>query len=101
MSDVTTDAEIAKLKPKDKQYKVYLGRGLHVLVTPSGGKLFRMKFRYNRKEKTLSLGRHPETTLLAANELVTLARRKLWQGIDPSALKQQRKRLMSDRILLQ
>jgi len=50
-----SDIEIKKAKPKDKDYKIADGGGLYLLVTPSGGKLWRVKYRFDGKEKTLYL----------------------------------------------
>jgi hypothetical protein len=40
-----TDSAIRVLKPRDKEYKVADERGLYLLVTPAGGKLWKLKFR--------------------------------------------------------
>ena len=51
-----SDTAIRKIKPKDKAYKISDERGLYLLVTPSGGKLWRMKYRFDGKEKLISFG---------------------------------------------
>lgn len=76
------------LKSKVKQYKVADGDGLYVLVTPAGGRLWRYKYRFAAKEKTLSLGSYPKVSLAEARERHEKARRQLRDGIDPSAQKQ-------------
>jgi len=51
-----TDTAIRNAKPKDKQYKIADGGGLHLLVKPNGSKYWRLKYRYTGKEKVLALG---------------------------------------------
>lgn len=76
------------LKVKEKQYKASDKDGLFVLVTPAGGKLWRIKYRFAGKEKTLSVGQYPEVGLAEARERLEKARKQLRDGIDPSAAKQ-------------
>lgn len=61
--------------------------GLFVFVTPAGGKLWRLRYRYNGKEKTLSLGSYPEVTLLDARRARDTAKEMLKSGRDPSLQK--------------
>ena len=55
-------------KPTAKPYKMGDSGGLYLEVTPSGGKLWRLKFRFGGKEKRLALGAYPVITLKAARE---------------------------------
>ena len=87
----TTDIAIKKAKPKEKQYRIYDEKGLCCVITPSGGKLWRLKYRVNGREKTLSIGKYPEKTLSEARGDRDTARKQVTQGIDPSALKQSEK----------
>lgn len=80
------------LKPKEKQYKVSDADGLFVLVTPAGGRLWRYKYRFAGKEKTLALGQYPEVSLADARERHQEARKALAAGIDPGAQKKTAKR---------
>lgn len=57
---------IEKLKPKEKSYKVSDGNSLYLLVEPAGGKLWRIRYKFDRKEKMLSLGSFPEVSLADA-----------------------------------
>jgi len=86
-----TETAIKALKPKDKQYKKADERGLYLLVTPSGSKLWRFKYRINGREKTLSIGMYPDIKLKKARDRRDEARSLLADGGDPSALKQQQK----------
>ncbi len=61
-----TDAAIRKAKPTNKPFKLFDERGLLVLVTPSGGKLWRFRYRFGGKYKTLGLGVYPDVPLAKA-----------------------------------
>src|ERR1039458_7137877 len=80
-----TDTEIRRSKPGDKPYKLSDGGGLHLMITPSGGKLWRWKYRFEGAEKLMALGRYPEITLAEARERRDAARKQLAKGIDPMA----------------
>lgn len=62
-------------------------RGLHLLVQPSGNRLWRLKYRYLGKEQKLALGTYPEVSLKEAREKVADARRLLAAGTNPAAAK--------------
>lgn len=83
-----TDTAIRTTKPADKPLKLADGGGLFLLVNPKGGKWWRLKYRYEGKEKLLSLGTYPEVGLKDARERREAARKLLSQGIDPSANRQ-------------
>ena len=55
MPQKLTDTAVKMAKPKERPYKLTDGGGLYVFVTPSGGKLWRLKYRFDKKEKLLSL----------------------------------------------
>lgn len=84
-----TDIQIRNIKPKKKQVKIFDGGGLFLVVTPSGGKLWRMKYRYNGKEKLLSFGPYPEISLADARGKKEEARTLVVKGIDPGAAKKE------------
>ncbi|SNR63008.1 Integrase [Methylobacillus rhizosphaerae] len=77
------DVAIRKASPRDKTYKLYDEAGLFIQVTPSGGKWWRFKYRYQGKEKLLSLGTYPDVSLALARERREDARKLLVQDIDP------------------
>lgn len=81
------DMAIRKAAPGAKPYKMADGGGLFVLVTPSGGKLWRLKYRIDGLEKLLSFGKYPDVSLVAAREDAATARRKIADGLDPAAQK--------------
>lgn len=83
-----SDTKIRKAAPAERDYKLADEKGLFLLVRKNGGKLWRMKYRVEGKEKLLSFGPYPDVTLIDARERRDAARRLLRQGIDPSAEKQ-------------
>lgn len=86
-----SDFAIRAAKPRDKSYKLADSQGLFLLVTPSGGKLWRLKFRIAGAEKKLALGAYPDVTLAEARTARDLARKQLAEGTDPAAEKQRDK----------
>ncbi len=82
-----SNAAIKAAKPKIKQQKLSDGRGLYLYITPRGGKWWRFRYRYDGKEKLLSLGTYPDVSLAQARERREAARKQVADGIDPSAAK--------------
>jgi hypothetical protein len=80
-----TDTEARKAKPTAKPYKLADSKGLYLAVMPTGGKLWRWKYRFERKEKLMALGSYPSVSLAQARGLQDDARRLLTGGIDPMA----------------
>lgn len=78
-----TATAINAAKPRDKPYKLADGLGLYLLVAPTGGRLWRMNYRFLGQQKTLSLGSYPEMSLAKAREKRTAAREALADGQDP------------------
>ncbi len=79
-----TDTAIRNIKPSDKPVRIFGGGGLYPEVSPSGGKWWRLNYRFNGKEKRLSLGVYPDVRLKDARERRDEARKLLAQGTDPS-----------------
>jgi integrase len=90
-----SDIQIKKAKPADRQYTLFDGGGLFLLVTPSGGKLWRMKYRVEGREKLLAFGTYPEITLADARQRREDARRLLANGIDPGVVKKAQKQVQT------
>jgi integrase len=84
------DKAIQNLKPKTNPYKTSDSevKGLFILVKPNGSKLWRLKYRFEKKEKSLSFGLYPDVGLKEARTKANEARTLLAKGIDPSATKQ-------------
>ena len=87
LSEIT----VRTIKPQEKELKLFDGGGLFLLVTRSGGKLWHFKYRFDGKEKKLSLGAYPEISLLDARQKRDEARRQLANGIDPCAVRKAQK----------
>lgn len=86
-----TDAAIRSAKPAEKPRKLFDGEGLYLEIAPSGGKWWRLKYRWAGREKRLSLGTYPEVTLLEARRRRDDAKRMLADGSDPSAERRSQK----------
>jgi integrase len=87
-----TEARVRSAKSLEKPYKMSDRAGLYCLVSPAGSKLWRLKFRFDGKEKLLSLGEYPRISIADARRRRDAALAQLDEGIDPSAEKQKRKR---------
>ena len=86
-----SDVKIRKAKGADKSYKLTDERGLHLYVTPAGGRLWRYRYEIGGKEKLLSLGSYPDVGLAEARAARDEAKGVLRQGRDPAVVKKQRK----------
>ena len=86
-----TDLQIRQAKQKANQYKLNDGNGLYLLIHLNGSKYWRMKYRFDDKEKTLSFGVWPEVSLKDAREMLRVARKKIKDGFDPIELKREKK----------
>ena len=86
-----SDTKIRNVKPPETQKKLFDGDGLFLLVTPQGGKYWRFKYRFEGKERLLSLGTYPEITLADARTRRHDARSQLAHGIDPMAIRKAQK----------
>jgi hypothetical protein len=87
-----TDTLIRKTKTPLKPTKLSDERGMYLLLAPTGGRLWRFKYRFGGKEKLLALGTYPDVSLRKAREARDEARSMLAEGIDPAATRQQEKR---------
>jgi len=79
-----TDVAIRKIKPGVKPRKIFDERGLYLLITPAGGRLWRLKYRFGGMEKLLALGRYPDVSLADARDKRDEARKLAANGIDPA-----------------
>ena len=86
-----TDVAIRNAKPGEKPVKMADGQGLFLFVTPAGGKLWRLKYRLDGREKLLAIGAYPQVSLSDARKRRDDARVLIAQGKDPSREKQRDK----------
>ena len=82
--------------PTTKPVRLFDGHGLYLEVSPAGGKLWRLKYRFQRREKRLSFGIYPDIGLRDARERRDAARKLLAHGIDPSAARKAEKAAQAD-----
>lgn len=90
-----TDTAIRKAKPAASPLKLSDGGGMYLLVKPDGGKYWRMNYRFDGKQKTLSFGVYPTVTLADARQRREDARRLLANDSDPGEV---RKVMKAERI---
>lgn len=86
-----TDNALKALKPRDKTYTVTDDRGLHVEVFPTGGIVWRYRYRLNGKYEKLTLGKYPALTLKNARQKRDEAAQQVAMGESPAKKKQQAK----------
>lgn len=79
-----SDRQINNLRPSEKPVKYSDGGGLHLLVTPNGGKLWRLSYRFNGLQKILAFGAYPLVSLAEARTKRDSAKKVLASGVDPS-----------------
>ncbi len=79
-----SDVKVRNAKPQDKDYKLADGGGLFLLVTTTGGKLWRFKYHFGGMEKLLTLGKYPIVSISDARQKRDNAKQLLDKGIDPS-----------------
>ena len=86
-----TDVKVRNAKPGEKQVKLSDSDGMYLLVSPQGGKCWRLKYRFGGKEKVLALGTYPEVSLADARKSREDARKLLANGVDPGEIKKAQK----------
>ena len=87
-----TDTTVKNAKPKEKDYKLADEKGMYLLATQAGGKLWRLHYRFEGKRKTIALDQYPEISLKQARERRDEARSKLLaDGIDPGEARKEAK----------
>ncbi len=80
-----TELAIRAAKPKGRPYKLRDGGGLFLLVRSDAALYWRFRYRYEGREKLISLGVYPHVSLKAARTRRDEARLALTNGIDPVA----------------
>jgi Arm domain-containing DNA-binding protein len=68
-------------------------------ILPSGGKVWRIKYRFRGREKQLSFGAYPAVSISDARERLEAAKKLLTRGIDPGVVRREQKaRATGDRL---
>lgn len=80
-----TDTQIKNAKPRPISYKLSDDQGLALLITPSGGRLWRYRYNFERREKMIGLGSYAGMGLKEARERRDAARKMLEGGVNPSS----------------
>ena len=93
-----TDVVVRKTKPSGKTCKLSDERGLYLEVSPSGNKWWRLKYRFDGKEKRLALGVYPDVGLKDARERRDEARKLLASGVDPGEHRKAQKRARTHEV---
>lgn len=91
-----TDTAIRNAKPDSKPVRLFDERGLYLEIAPSGGKWWRLKYRFGGKEKRLSLGVYPDVSLKDARQRRDEARKLLADDVDPGENRKAKKLARSD-----
>lgn len=91
-----SDLQVSRAKAQDKEIKLFDGGGLYLLLTPSGGKLWRFKYRFGGKEKLLTFGTYPQISLADARHRREDAKKLLANDVDPGAIKKAQKASRAD-----
>lgn len=82
-----SESKVRAAKPRPKPYKLSDSNRLFLLVTPSGGKLWRWTYTYDGKQKGMAFGAYPHVSLADARAKRDEAYTQLCEGHDPSVVK--------------
>lgn len=86
-----TSTKIHSAKPLEKPYKLSDSGGLYLLINPNDSRWWRLKYRFEGREKGLSLGVYPHVSLQQARSQRDEAKKAVANGIDPSVKRQAEK----------
>ena len=92
-----TENVVREAAIRDKQYKIYDGDGMFLLIHPNGSKYWRMKYTFDGKSKLASFGVWPGISLIEARERRYDAKQKIKRGINPVEEKRKNKHLIEIR----
>jgi hypothetical protein len=95
-----TDTGVRQARPKEKEYRLSDARGLLIVVRPNGAKWWRLRYRFQRLQKMISLGVYPDVSLAMARDRRDAARRLVAEGKDPNAERQAGKSLARKRVAI-
>ena len=95
-----TENSIRKSQILEKQYKIYDGEGMFLLIHPNGSKYWRMKYSFDGKSKLASFGVWPGVSLKEARERRQEAKQKIKKGINPVEEKRKNKQLQQKQSIV-
>src|SRR3954453_20105193 len=90
------DVQIRSLPKSSHRLKLWDGNGLFLLVSPSGAKGWRFKYRFGGKENLLIFGVYPVVSLKDARKRRDEARKLLAEGLDPARERKLRRPAKAD-----
>ncbi len=79
-----SDVEIKRAKPKEKQYKLYDGGGLLLIIRPNGKKVFKVRYKLDGKDTEKTLGEYPILSLANARKRLIEIKEMLLEGVNPN-----------------
>jgi integrase len=82
-----SEYQIRAAKPREKPYKLTDGQGLVLLVSPTGARLWRLRYTFAGREGMISVGSYPATSLKEARERRDAARKQVEAGLNPSSIR--------------
>ena len=91
-----TETKLRSARPRERPYKLFDQRGLFLLVTPTGARLWRFRYWIGEQEKLISLGAYPDVTLKRAREKRDDARKLVADEIDPSVERKVRRAALTE-----
>jgi integrase len=89
-----TDSIVKDTEPSHRPKRISDGRGMYLEISPAGGRLWRLKFRFAGKEKCMSLGTYPDVSLAKARQRREAARRLIADGVNPVERRRAEKALL-------
>ncbi len=93
-----TATKVRNAKPTEKTQKLFDGEGLYLEITPKGRKYWRLKYRFNGKEKRISFGVYPQVDLKEARLKKSEAKLSIAKNIDPSETRRYEKNKKSESL---
>ena len=96
-----TDNKIKHLKPQDIPYPTADANGLTLYTLPTGSKSWRLRYRFNGKSNTLTIGKYPLISLKDARAFKDEYLSALAKGVDPKVYKKQQKSVQQDKLTFQ
>ena len=96
--DKLTELSIKQARPRKKQYKIFDGGGMFLLIHPNGSKYWRMNYNFGGKNKLASFGVWPQISLKEARSRRYEAKKKIKDGVNPIEEKRDEKLLILEEI---
>src|ERR1700722_18595951 len=91
-----TNLIVMGVEPSNRPKRISDGRGMYLEISPAGGRLWRLKFRFAGKENCMSLGAYPDVSLAKARQRREAARRLIADGVNPVERRRAQKALLAE-----